>query len=90
MFAFILKLLSIARPYRLRLMLGIIMGVFSGLCEPLLIPLITLIADTESLRAFAANALSLKSTPANCAYSSARRHTNNGDGDGDGGGERIC
>ena len=46
MFAFILKLLSIARPYRLRLMLGIIMGVFSGLCEPLLIPLITLIADT--------------------------------------------
>jgi subfamily B ATP-binding cassette protein MsbA len=28
------------------LVLGIIMGIFSGLCEPLLIPLITLIADT--------------------------------------------
>ena len=46
MFAFIQKLISIARPYRLRLVLGIIMGIFSGLCEPLLIPLITLIADT--------------------------------------------
>lgn len=46
MFAFIQKLLSIAKPYRLRLVLGIVMGIFSGLCEPLLIPLITLITDT--------------------------------------------
>jgi subfamily B ATP-binding cassette protein MsbA len=46
MLAFIQKLLAIARPYRLRLVLGIIMGICSGLCEPLLIPLITLIADT--------------------------------------------
>jgi len=46
MFAFIKKLISIARPYRSRLALGVIAGVLSGLCEPLLIPLITLIADT--------------------------------------------
>lgn len=46
MFAFIQKLLSIAKPYRLRLVLGVIAGVLSGLCEPLLIPLITLITDT--------------------------------------------
>ncbi len=46
MFAFIQKLISIAKPYRLRLVLGVVAGVLSGLCEPLLIPLITLIADT--------------------------------------------
>ena len=46
MLKFIGKLISIAKPYRTRLALGVLAGVLSGLCEPLLIPLITLIADT--------------------------------------------
>ena len=43
MLSFLASIFSLARPYWLRLTLGILMGVFSGLFEPLMILSVTFI-----------------------------------------------
>ena len=43
MIDFVRKLLGLARPYRLRLALGVVFGILSGLVEPLLVVLIPLV-----------------------------------------------
>ena len=45
MIGFARQLAILTRPYRFRLVLGIVMGVLAGLAEPLLIPVIKLVAD---------------------------------------------
>jgi len=45
MIEFLRKLLVLARPYRLRLALGIFLGIVGGLVEPLLVVLIPLVAQ---------------------------------------------
>ena len=43
MIAFLLRVWGLAKPYRARLMLGVLTGIVAGLIEPLMIGTVTLV-----------------------------------------------